>query len=145
MSKIVGIGANVHDTLITVNTYPEKYVKELAKNEYKYYEYMYRSMGMMQDMEDLGVTMEGCTENAKSQIDYEFAVNAIAKAEGLTATDEELQAKVDEYVQMYVEYGYSEAEAESMFSKDSVKNEVLQSKIVDMILDTAGGIEFPEI
>ncbi len=119
---------------VTVNTYPESYVKELAKSQYDYYEYMYRSMGMMQDMDELGVTMESCTKTAKRQIDNEFAVYAIAAAEGITATEDELQAKVDEYVAMYIEGGYSEAEAKSMFSAESVEVEVLQQKIVDLVV-----------
>ena len=120
---------------VTVNKYPESYVNKLAKDQYKYYEYMYRSMGMMQDLSDLGVTMESCKEAARNQVDSEFAVYAIAEAEGITATDDELQAKVDEYVEMYVGYGYTEAEAKSMFSKDSVKVEVLQEKIIALVVE----------
>lgn len=124
---------------VTVVNYPENYVKELAQAQYDYYEYMYRSWGMMDDMEDLGVTMEGCEEYAKSQIDYEFAIYALANAEGITATEEELQAKVDEYVEMYIGYGYTEEEAKSMFSTESVESEVLYDKIVDNAIANLGG------
>lgn len=126
---------------VTVVKYPENYVKELAEAQYKYYEYMYRSWGMMDDMAGLGVTMDGCKEYAKSQIDYEFAIYALADAEGITATDEELEAKVDEYVAMYVGYGYSEEEAASMFSTESVESEVLYEKIVDAAVARLGAAE----
>lgn len=119
---------------VTVNKYPESYVNKLAKDQYKYYEYMYRSMGMMQDLSDLGVTMDGCKDSARAQLDSEFAVYAIAAAEGITASDDELQAKVDEYVARYVDV-YGEAEAKSMFSKDSVKVEVLRDKVIALVVE----------
>ncbi|MBQ8836304.1 MAG: FKBP-type peptidyl-prolyl cis-trans isomerase [Clostridia bacterium] len=126
---------------VTVVNYPANYVKELADAQYKYYEYMYRSWGMMDDMEDLGVTMESCEEYAKSQIDYEFAVYALANAQGITATEEELAAKVAEYVATYVGYGYTEEEANSMFSTESVESEVLYEKLVDAAIATLEAAE----
>ena len=120
---------------VTVNKYPESYVDELAQNQYEYYQAMYFQWGIV-DAASVGLTKENCVNDVKAQLDNEFAIHAIANAEGITATDEEVDAKYEEYVQSYVDDGYSRSEAESMISKDGVETEVLQEKIIDSVVAT---------
>lgn len=126
---------------VTVNKYPESEVKKLAENQYDYYQAMYFQWGIV-DAESVGLTMESCVESVKSQYDNEFAVYAIADAEGITATDDEINAKFDEIVAEYVAGGYSEEEAEAMITKQGAKLEILQEKIIDLVVS---GLEVTEI
>ena len=126
---------------VTVNKYPESEVKKLAQNQYDYYEAMYFQWGIT-DAESVGLTMDSCIESVKSSYDSEFAVYAISEAEGITVTDEEVDAKVDEIVAEYVEGGYTEADAKAMVTKQSAELELLQEKVIDVVIE---GLEVTEL
>ena len=71
---------------------------------------------------------------AKAQVETELLIEAVIKAEGLTATDEEC----DEYVKKVSEsIGASEDEIKSYFGKDFITRELLRERATNIILDSA--------
>ena len=72
--------------------------------------------------------------SAKAQVETELLIEAVIKAEGLTATDEEC----DEYVKKVSEsIGASEDEIKSYFGKDFITRELLRERATNIILDSA--------
>ena len=72
--------------------------------------------------------------SANAQVETELLIEAVIKAEGLTATDEEC----DEYVKKVSEsIGASEDEIKSYFGKDFITRELLRERATNIILDSA--------
>ena len=119
--------------------YPESAVKKLADDLYAYYEmayYQYIQYGLT--LENLGITEEYCTETAQSTIKQELVLYSIVKANGYTVTDEEYNAKV---TALAAEYGITEAEYTSTYSRQSTETKVYYEKVMADVLATATFVE----
>ena len=134
---------------VTVNKYPEKYVEKVAKTIYKNYEYSYRASGYMEDMDVYGITMETCTEEAKTAIDEEFAIYAFVQAENITYTDEEYEAKAAELAPLY---GFTNVKQfKAAVEKKTIEMDLYSDKVVarvieinDKALEDSEALEEPE-
>ena len=119
--------------------YPESAVQKLADDLYAYYEmayYQYIQYGLT--LENLGITEEYCTETAQSTIKQELVLYSIVKANGYTVTDEEYNAKV---TALAAEYGITEAEYTSTYSRQSTETKVYYEKVMADVLATATFVE----
>ena len=118
---------------VTVNKYPEKYLDTIAERIYDNYEYSLRMQGLMENVENYGITMEQCTEEAKAAIDDEFAVYAIVQAEGLTYTKEEFDAKAST---LATSYGYDKVnEFINAYGRDNIELELYREKVVAKVTE----------
>ncbi len=119
---------SVIQSFVTVNKYPEKYVKSVANTIYKNYEYTYRMYGMMENMSVYGITDEFCEKEAKASIDTELAIYAFVQAENLTYTEEEYEAMAKELAEGY---GYTDvAEFKKAVDKKVIETEVYREKVI---------------
>lgn len=119
---------SVIQSFVTVNKYPEKYVKSVAKTIYKNYEYTYRMYGMMENMSVYGITDEYCEKEAKASIDTELAIYAFVQAENLTYTEEEYEAMAAE---LAASYGYTDvAQFKKAVDKKVIETEVYRDKVI---------------
>ena len=119
--------------------YPESAVKKLANDLYAYYEmayYQYIQYGLT--LESLGITEEYCIESAQSTIKQELVLYSIVKANGYTVTDEEYNAKV---AALAAEYGVTEAEYTTTYSRQSTETKVYYEKVMADVLATATFVE----
>lgn len=138
---------SVIQSFVTVNKYPEKYVKSVAKTIYDNYEYTYRMYGMMENMDVYGITDEYCEKEAKTSIDSEFAVYAFVQAENITYTEEEYEAMAAE---LAADYGYENAaDFKKAVDKKVIETEVYRDKVIarltEISKETVANLEFPEI
>ncbi len=83
-----------------------------------------------------GLTMEQFEANmhrdAEKSIRYNLTLAAIAKAEDITATDEEMEEK---YQSMATQYNLELEQVKSQINPDSIKQEVALNKAVDFIVE----------
>ncbi|MBE6678952.1 MAG: hypothetical protein E7598_00350 [Ruminococcaceae bacterium] len=122
---------SVIQSFVTVNKYPEKYVKNVANTIYKNYEYTYRMYGMMENMSVYGITDEYCEKEAKASVDSEFAVYAFVQAENLTYTEEEFDAMAEE---LAASYGYTDAaQFKKAVDKKVIETEVYREKVIERL------------
>lgn len=135
----------------TVVAYPEKQVQKLADGLYSNYTMMYAqyiSYGLT--LENLGVTKESCLAEAQGTYKQELVLYTLVKELGLTVTDEEYEAKVQELVdeqnEYYAEYygeGYdiTVKEFKKSTSRQSVETKVYKDKVLAKAYETATFVE----
>ena len=119
-----------------VTAYPEKAVQKLANDFYDYYSaiyYQYQQYGLT--LENLGITEEGCLEDARNTFKEEMVLYAIVKANGYTVTDEEYEAKVEALVAEINETAaegqeITVAQYKSSYTRQSVETKIFYEKIM---------------
>ena len=80
---------------------------------------------------DLHKQYEG---EAESRTKTNLVIEAVAKAEGFDATDEEIQKEIE---QLAADYNMEVAQVQSLLSADMLKHDITIKKAVELITSTA--------
>lgn len=105
-----------------------------TKAQYEQYA-SYFSMTTEELLEAYGMTEEKLQENARFQIGWTLALDAIGKAENITVSDEEYQEELEELTE---EYGAdSTDDFEEEYGKSTIENYILSNKILDYVTEQA--------
>lgn len=120
---------------------PEEKVTEAVDNMYTSYEQYAGYYGMEMDafLEQMGMTEEDFREEmtsyAEDLVKRQLVFNAIIEAEGVTVSDEEYAKSAETKA---AEYGYESVEAmEEAVTKDSVREDILWDKVLEIIASSA--------
>ncbi len=107
----------------------ENYARQFQGNDFSFEQYL----------QMMGMTMEGLREQAKvgalREIQSNLAYQAVAEAEGMTATDEEVEA---EYAYLAEQNDMELDAVKGRIPMDDVRNEVLLKKAKELVYATAG-------
>ena len=87
---------------------------------------------------DVDSLLEQAKEPAASQVKMDLAVGAIIKAEGLEATDEDVDA---EYEKMAKQYGMEAEEIKKYMDAEVIREQVLRDKAIRVVVDSAVAVE----
>ena len=87
---------------------------------------------------DVDSLLEQAKEPAARQVKMDLAVGAIIKAEGLEATDEDVDA---EYEKMAKQYGMEAEEIKKYMDAEVIREQVLRDKAIRMVVDSAVAVE----
>ena len=87
---------------------------------------------------DVDSLLEQAKEPAARQVKMDLAVGAIIKAEGLEATDEDLDA---EYEKMAKQYGMEAEEIKKYMDAEVIREQVLRDKAIRVVVDSAVAVE----
>ena len=82
--------------------------------------------------------LEQAKEPAARQVKMDLAVGAIIKAEGLEATDEDVDA---EYEKMAKQYGMEAEEIKKYMDAEVIREQVLREKAIRVVVDSAVAVE----
>ena len=82
--------------------------------------------------------LEQAKEPAACQVKMDLAVGAIIKAEGLEATDEDVDA---EYEKMAKQYGMEAEEIKKYMDAEVIREQVLRDKAIRVVVDSAVAVE----
>lgn len=138
-SRLQGLAWQALMEKCTVNTYPQAEVDEYVSYYIDYYTYNATSAGM--DLETLlgyyGTTTEEftakLTEDAKTYIRQEYAVELIAEQEKMTISDELYQEKLAEFAK---EANYDDVDAfEEAAGETTIKQNILYEMVTEFITE----------
>ena len=87
---------------------------------------------------DVDSLLEQAKEPAARQVKMDLAVGAIIKAEGLEATDEDVDA---EYEKMAKQYGREAEEIKKYMDAEVIREQVLREKAIRVVVDSAVAVE----
>ena len=87
---------------------------------------------------DVDSLLEQAKEPAARQVKMDLAVGAIIKAEGLEATDEDVDA---EYEKMAKQYGMEAEEIKKYMDAEVIREQVLREKAIRVVVDSAVAVE----
>ena len=87
---------------------------------------------------DVDSLLEQAKEPAARQVKMDLAVGAIIKAEGLEATDEDVDA---EYEKMAKQYGMEAEEIKQYMDAEVIREQVLRDKAIRVVVDSAVAVE----
>lgn len=129
----------------TVSAYPERAVRQYGNDLYNYNCTWFNAMGYSQyglTLENLGITKENCMEDARSDIKEELCLWAVAKANNITVSEAEFNAKLDALVASANESlsegeGYTAESYMKTTTYQSVETKALYDKIVGEAIETA--------
>ena len=141
--------ADVLTTIVensTINGYPEEEIDAYISDMKTYYE-SYASM-LGTDLQTFLTSYMGMTEEqfneeantlAEATIARQMVCKLIAKAEGMTVSDEEYQAGLEQYAIDYStdSQAYTPEEFEEAYGKDVVTENILLEKVLDFITENA--------
>ncbi|MBQ4340142.1 MAG: trigger factor [Firmicutes bacterium] len=129
----------------TILKYPEEELAEKEAEMKEYYEQYSQSYGMeLADfLQMAGLTEEEFNEEAKmyaeTSVAEEMIMYSIARAEGLTISDEEYQTGAAEYAE---NLGFEDIAAlEEYYTKEMIEDSLLWDKFFDFILENAKIVE----
>ena len=106
------------------------------------FEYRLSSQGMSLDvyMQYTGMNMDSMRasfkEQATRQVKVALALEKIVEAEGITATDEEVEEEVAKLVEQYKSQNITAEQIKSAMG-EQLKNDIAQKKAVELIKSTA--------
>ena len=87
---------------------------------------------------DVDSLLEQAKEPAARQVKMDLAVGAIIKAEGLEATDEDVDA---EYEKMAKQYGMEAEEIKKYMDAEVIREQVLRDKAIRVVVDSAVAVD----
>src|SRR5699024_5882532 len=87
---------------------------------------------------DVDSLLEQAKEPAARQVKMDLAVGAIIKAEGLEATDEDVDA---EYEKMAKQYGMEAEGIKKYMDAEVIREQVLRDKAIRVVVDSAVAVE----
>ena len=113
------------------------YTDEMMQ-EYQIYAAMY-GLGLEDYLAQQGTTEENVRmmyrETAEFRVKLILTLHEIAKAEQITASEEECQSTLEE---LAVQYGYEDTkEVEAVYGRDMVQEQLVQEKVLDFIRENA--------
>ena len=119
-----------------IKSYPQElldYYCEQISAQYRYY--AERSGKTLDEvLADHGKTKASIEEDAKEFVKEDLVYVAIVKAEGITLTDEDIDAHFDKFVSQYVSiYGYTEKYVKENLS-DIVLDTMLHDKTIEFLI-----------
>ena len=119
---------------------PQVMIDDQAKRFVDNFKMQIQSQGIPyeQYMKMTGMTEEKLLEDAKApslgQVRVDLALAAVAKAEGLEASDEDVEA---EYAKMAEQYGMDAENVKKYVDAEVVKEQVVRSKTVELLTEAA--------
>lgn len=134
---------------VEVKELPEDQVSEQYQATEDYYTYMAQAYGM--EFADFLTTYMGMTEDefkeqaqtsAEEFVTRKLACELLAEKKNLEPSDEEYQAKLEEYAEAY---GYEDLESfEEEMGEDVIRNAVLQDKVAEYLIQSCVQVEATE-
>ena len=123
---------------------PDAMVEEQAKRFVDNFRMQIQSQGLpfdkyleMTNM-DVDSLLEQAKEPAARQVKMDLAVGAIIKAEGLEATDEDVDA---EYEKMAKQYGMEVENLKKYIEAEVIREQVVRSKAIAVVVDSAVAVK----
>ncbi|MDY3919372.1 MAG: trigger factor [Candidatus Limivivens sp.] len=124
----------------TFSGYPQE-LYDKCKESYDEMNAMYAEMFGM-DVEDFELSEEETKETVEQMVYEKMVITTIAEKEKLTVSEDEYKDYVNS---LYADYGYDSAEDfEADYSKDSIMEELQQSKVQDFLVKNASITEVSE-
>ena len=139
MSKVAaGIQADIPDAMIEeqAKRFVDNFRMQLQSQGVPYEEYM-KMTGMEEEklLADAKVPAEG-------QVRMDLAIAAIVKAEGLEASDEDVEA---EYSKMAGQYGMDVENVKKYLNDDVIKEQIVRAKAVELVAAAAVPVKPEEV
>ena len=133
----------------TIKEYPQELVDYAANNMKNYYKQQAESSSMeFADFLSTYFSMDEDTFNeqvdlvVKQNLRAELYLKAIAEAEDIELTDEEYEAKCEEYAE---NYGYDSVEKfKSAYTENEIRLSALEDKVLEFLSDNATVVEKSE-
>ncbi len=126
----------------TINEYPQSEIDKALSNMKEYYSQFAAAYGM--DLNTL-LTQMGSSEETfeEDMLDYaqlavaeKLVAMAIADAENMSVSEEEYNAKIDEYLATYTQYETKE-QIEAIIDPNNLKEQLLMEKVMQFVTDSA--------
>lgn len=127
---------------------PDAMIEEQARRFVENFKMQIQSQGIPVDqyMKMTNMSEEKLLEDAKTpavnQVRVDLAIDAIIKAEGLEASDEDVEA---EYAKMAEQYGMSAEDVKKYVDAAMVKEQVCRNKAVDLVASAAVPVKPEEV
>ncbi len=131
MDKVAeGIEAEIPQEMVDVqaNSMLENLKRQLASQGIPYEQYLQITGG------DEKKILDEAREPAMRQVRMELAVEAIVKAEGIEASDEEVEAEMKKIAE---QYGMDLESVKKYLRAEDVKEQVVRSKVIKLVADNA--------
>ena len=155
-AKIASRPSEINSSLLTqiaaastIKEYPQELVDYAANNMKNYYKQQAESSSM--EFADFLSTYFGMDEDTfneqvelvvKQNLRAELYLKAIAEAEDIELTDEEYEAKCEEYAE---NYGYDSVEKfKSAYTENEIRLSALEDKVLEFLSDNATVVEKSE-
>ena len=123
---------------------PDAMVEEQAQRFVENFKMQVQSQGIpfdqymkMTNMDEAAL-LEQAKEPALRQVRVDLAVGAIVKAEGLEASDEEVEA---EYAKLAEQYGMAVEDVKKYMNVEMVKEQVVRAKAIAVVVDSAVAVK----
>ena len=127
---------------------PDAMIEEQARRFVENFKMQIQSQGIPVDqyMKMTNMSDEKLLEDAKTpalgQVKVDLAVTAIIKAEGIEATDEDVEA---EYAKMAEQYGMSAEDVKKYLDDGVIKEQVCRNKAIDLVTASAVAVKPEEV
>ena len=126
----------------TINEYPESEMNKAFTNMKEYYSQVAAVYGT--DLDTLLLQFGSSEETfekdmadyAQSAVAEKLVAMAIAETESITVSDEEYDAKIDEYLATYTQYQTKE-EIEAVIDPNNLREQLLMEKVMQFVMDSA--------
>ncbi len=131
MDKVAeGIEAEIPQEMVDLQAKQmvENLKQQLASQGITYEQYVQFSGGDEQKI------LDEAREPAMRQVRMDLAVEAIVKAEGLEASDEEVEAEMQKIAD---QYGMKLEDVKKYLRTEDVKEQILRGKVVKLVADSA--------
>lgn len=155
-AKVASRPSEINNSLLTqiaatstIKEYPQELVDYAANNMKNYYKQQAESSNMeFADFLSTYFSMDEDTFNeqvelvVKQNLRAELYLKAIAEAEGIELTDEEYEAKCEEFAE---NYGYDSVEKfKAAYTEDEIRLSALEDKVLEFLSDNATIVEKSE-
>ena len=126
----------------TINEYPQSEMDKAFKNMKEYYSQVAAAYGtdLSTLLTQLGSSEEtfeaDMTDYAQMAVGEKLVAIAIAEAENITVSDEEYNAKIDEYLATYAQYETKE-QIEEIIEPNNLREQLLMEKVMKFVKDSA--------
>lgn len=126
----------------TVNEYPQSEMDKAFANMKEYYSQVAAAYGtdldaLLTQFNSSEETFEDdMKEYAEMAVAEKLVAIAIAEAEKIVVTDEEYDAKIDEYLATYSQYETKE-EIEAVIDPNNLREQLLMEKVMQFVMDSA--------
>lgn len=126
----------------TINEYPQSEIDKALSNMREYYTQFAAAYGTDLNglLTQLGLSEETFDEDmleyAQLAVAEKLVAIAIAEEENMTVSDEEYDAQINEYLEMYDAYETKE-DIEAVIDPDNLRDQLLMEKVQQFVLDSA--------
>ena len=126
----------------TINEYPQSEIDKAISNMKEYYTQLAAAWGtdlngLLSQMGSSEETFEeDMIEYAELAVAEKLVAIAIAEKENITVSNDEYNAKIDEYLEMYEAYSTKE-EIEEVIDPDTLRDQLLMEEVMQFVADSA--------